>query len=178
MERVRIFWTELFRVPWKKRFYGGLFLTVGLLLFIALYRPYSMEGEMGIKIIICPFRNLTGLPCPGCGLTRGVYHLAHGEIAKALSFHILSPLFYVVVILEMVNSIAGIVRRGRPLFLWNDLFDRRLMRYLAYGLILVAVTYNIYRIWMVFHGAPSARAAFSDSIIYRMIHAASSFFAG
>jgi hypothetical protein len=178
MERVRIFWTELFSIPWKRRFYGGLLLTAGLLLFVALYRPYSMEGEIGIKIIVCPFRNLTGLPCPGCGLTRGVYHLAHGEVAKALSFHLLSPLFYIVLFAEMINSIVGIVRRGRPLFWWNELFDRPLLKIPAYGLILLAVAYNIYRIWMVFHGAPSARAAFSDSIIYRMIHAASSFFAG
>lgn len=34
--------------------------------------------------VICPFRRLTGLPCPGCGLTRSWVHLAHGQWGDAL----------------------------------------------------------------------------------------------
>lgn len=33
---------------------------------------------------ICGFANLTGLPCPGCGTTRGLSALLHGEVAQAL----------------------------------------------------------------------------------------------
>ena len=31
----------------------------------------------------CPFKVLTGLPCPGCGLTRGTVALLHGDTAGA-----------------------------------------------------------------------------------------------
>src|SRR5213082_114107 len=44
---------------------------------------------------LCPFRLLTGLPCPGCGLTRSVVSLAHGDLAAALTFHPLGPLLIV-----------------------------------------------------------------------------------
>lgn len=33
--------------------------------------------------IICPFRRLTGLPCPGCGLTRSWVYIAHGDFSRA-----------------------------------------------------------------------------------------------
>ncbi len=46
----------------------------------------------------CIFRNLTGLPCPGCGLSRSVVAAAHGDISMSLIHHRLGllTLFYVV----------------------------------------------------------------------------------
>ena len=41
---------------------------------------------------LCLTRRILGLPCPGCGLTRGVAHLLHGNLAKAMTFHPLAPL--------------------------------------------------------------------------------------
>jgi hypothetical protein len=40
----------------------------------------------------CPFRALTGLNCPGCGTTRCLHQLVHGEIGNAFK---LNPLFMV-----------------------------------------------------------------------------------
>ena len=31
----------------------------------------------------CPFHALTGLQCPGCGTTRALHHLLHGDVAGA-----------------------------------------------------------------------------------------------
>jgi hypothetical protein len=38
----------------------------------------------------CVFKTFTGIPCPTCGTTRSLVHLAHGDIAGSL---ILNPLF-------------------------------------------------------------------------------------
>lgn len=35
----------------------------------------------------CVFHLLTGLHCPGCGLTRALHALAHGDIARAWAMH-------------------------------------------------------------------------------------------
>lgn len=35
----------------------------------------------------CQFHELTGLYCPGCGSTRAVYWLLHGDILRALRFN-------------------------------------------------------------------------------------------
>ena len=47
------------------------------------------EGES-----MCPSVALFDTECPGCGSTRAVQHLHHGELAEALYFHQLSPLIY------------------------------------------------------------------------------------
>jgi len=31
----------------------------------------------------CMFKSVTGIPCPACGTTRSVVHLAHGDIQQA-----------------------------------------------------------------------------------------------
>jgi hypothetical protein len=33
---------------------------------------------------VCQFHRLTGLNCPGCGMTRALYALLHGEVGTAL----------------------------------------------------------------------------------------------
>ena len=40
---------------------------------------------------VCLTRILTGFDCPGCGMTRALVSLAHGDLAGALAFHPLVP---------------------------------------------------------------------------------------
>lgn len=35
----------------------------------------------------CPFFMLTGLKCPGCGLTRAMHQILHGNIVKAFRYN-------------------------------------------------------------------------------------------
>ncbi|WP_370289303.1 DUF2752 domain-containing protein [Nocardioides sp.] len=63
--------------------------------------------------VICPFRRLTGLPCPGCGLTRSWVHLMHGDLPAAFAVHWFGPLFAAFVV---VLAVASVRRRivGAP----------------------------------------------------------------
>jgi hypothetical protein len=61
-----------------------LFAVAGILLLAAL-------PSDGAGVPLCPFRYLTGLPCPGCGLTRGLSSLLHLHFARAFDYH---PLAY------------------------------------------------------------------------------------
>ena len=55
-------------------------------------------GAAGSRYPACVFRQMTGLWCPGCGLTRGTYELLHGHIGSALSYNLFTPLALVAII--------------------------------------------------------------------------------
>jgi hypothetical protein len=56
--------------------------------------PLPQGGALLGLPTLCPFRLLTTLPCPGCGVTRSLVYCAHGEWQAALAFHPLGLLCY------------------------------------------------------------------------------------
>lgn len=48
---------------------------------------------------MCLFKHFTGIPCPGCGLTRAFLHFFEGNLSEAFYFH---PLFWLVPIIFVV----------------------------------------------------------------------------
>lgn len=53
---------------------------------------------------LCPFAHLTGLPCPGCGLTRSWVALGHGDVVGAFGLNWFGPLFLTVAV--VVTGVA------------------------------------------------------------------------
>lgn len=62
--------------------------------------------------VICPFRLLTGLPCPGCGLTRSWVYLAHGQWGDSFVAHPFGVVAVALVLALVVAVVAARVRRG------------------------------------------------------------------
>jgi hypothetical protein len=63
---------------------------------------------------VCPFFSMTGLHCPGCGLTRGFHALFHGDVLGALHFNAMVPVLFLLCAYFAV-SLLLIVFRGRGL---------------------------------------------------------------
>jgi hypothetical protein len=60
---------------------------------------------LGLPIWMCPFKALTGLPCPGCGLGRGVALFLRRQWREALQVHAFAPLFLLGLVLLGVVSV-------------------------------------------------------------------------
>jgi len=69
------------RVPWRPL---AAVLLLGVL--------WSFTPPADPPLRLCGFHWLTGLPCPLCGLTRGLFALAKGRFHQAVAFNALSPL--------------------------------------------------------------------------------------
>jgi len=50
---------------------------------------FSTDLETGQSL--CPFKMLTGFPCPGCGITKSIFYFFEGDFAKSLTYHLFGP---------------------------------------------------------------------------------------
>ena len=63
--------------------------------------------------VLCPFRLLTGLPCPGCGLTRSWVYLVHGQWSDGISANPFGALALVAVLAFLVFVAVAVVVPSR-----------------------------------------------------------------
>ena len=79
--------------------FGSLILIPWLAVFLAI-QLFGLPGDEVLEHlpIFCPFNDLTGIPCPGCGMARAFLALAEFDFVRALRFNPFSlPLFAVFV---------------------------------------------------------------------------------
>lgn len=63
---------------------------------------------------VCPLHSMTGLNCPGCGMTRGFHAFFHGDILSALRYNALLPIFLFTFIYFGISMFL-VLARGRGL---------------------------------------------------------------
>ena len=65
----------------------------------------------------CIIYHITGLRCPGCGMSRAVYHAMHLDFAGAYKFNmlvvIILPMLAAAVIFDTVRTVRLIIKRHR-----------------------------------------------------------------
>ncbi|MDD5842519.1 MAG: DUF2752 domain-containing protein, partial [Solobacterium sp.] len=66
-----------------------------LVLFILIAIFYILD-------IGCIFKKLSGLSCPGCGMTRAWLSFLKGDIGKAFYYH---PLFWMIIVIPAITLI-------------------------------------------------------------------------
>jgi len=114
-----------------------LSVCAGLLLAtLALGGLATTEGGLhvgGARLpSLCVMRNTTGLPCPGCGLTRSWVDLARGDLRASLEHHRLGWLVMLYVAGQATRHGAWLAAPG-----WRPRVER-LGQWLDRGLILLA----------------------------------------
>ncbi|MFU8802247.1 MAG: DUF2752 domain-containing protein [Bradymonadaceae bacterium] len=70
----------------------GLVYVLGFAALLVSGRLYEQTPLDGV--IWCVFRRATGLDCPGCGITRSLVSMMHGDVAASLSAHPFGLLFF------------------------------------------------------------------------------------
>jgi hypothetical protein len=86
----------------------------------------AADGRILHLPTVCPFYHATGLPCPGCGLTRAFVCLCHGHLAGAVHWHPLAPVIFAIGLLAWADHFSRVFRK-RELFSIAPRTGNRLM---------------------------------------------------
>ena len=107
------------------------FLGVGCLFFLLCYVVTEW-----VEIPLCVVRNLFGVECPGCGLSRGMIAALTGDWCCAYSYHILSvPLLLGVAFFCLVHGVDIVCGTE-----WGEQLERKLLcpcMYVLYAVLLL-----------------------------------------
>lgn len=108
----------------------ALVVLCGSALLVALF-------AIGIPAWPCPFFHATGIPCPGCGLTRAAVLLLRGDVRASLTYHAFAPVFLLG--FSLIGAAGMLPERTRLSFIEKlVVFERRtgIVFILLVGLIL------------------------------------------
>ena len=135
--------------------------VVGLFaVFVAsmLFRPPA-----GDYFTVCGFKNFTGLPCPGCGLTHSFCALGRGDVADAFGFNVLGPPLFLSLVLIWIRSVCVLLNRTDAV----QLLDRIAGRFNVVRAFAIAfVVYGVARILYVIAFSPGT---FNNSPLSHLI---------
>ena len=80
--------------------------VIHVVIFIAVMGV--LAALMLLDIYRCPFKAVTGIPCPGCGMTRAVLSACKGDFRGAFYYHPLWIVAVPLVLVEVLNAMGGI----------------------------------------------------------------------
>lgn len=99
----------------------------------------------GNYFTICGFKNLTGLPCPGCGLAHSFCALAKGHILSAFEYNALGPVLFIISVALWMRAAFTLFQREDIALQFARVMDRlRLGKVLMAGFILFGAARIIY----------------------------------
>ena len=132
-------------------------ILIAMLTIIVPYLIMLSDSHIETSQSLCPFKLLTGLPCPGCGITKSIIFLYKGDIMKSLTYHIFGPLVILFCVVSVFVLTLEIITRKEYL---NKLFYNSKV---AYMLGFVLATYHITRL-VIFISHNSAAGILKQSI--------------
>ncbi|MFM8710161.1 MAG: DUF2752 domain-containing protein [Sphingomonadales bacterium] len=119
---------------------------------LTLLVPYLIHifdhGNIEQAQSLCVFKMLTGLPCPGCGITKSIIFFYQGELYKSLSYHIFGPavvLFCLLLLILLPLELFTKKSIGRKFF-----FSQKL----ALTLALFLGIYHLVRLFIFLYATP------------------------
>lgn len=86
-----------------------------LVLLFAILMPLPVQGGKSLLGLpsLCAFYTMTGLPCPGCGITRSVVCCCHLRFVEGFTYHPLGPIVTAWLLLAVLQRFFPVSWRER-----------------------------------------------------------------
>ncbi len=81
------------------------FIITGWLGFFVLVHVAGLSHDTVMRYlpVFCPFKFVTGIPCPGCGMTHAFLAIAEADLISAFRYNPFSIPFFVLTVLSALN---------------------------------------------------------------------------
>ena len=98
----------------KKRNSLIIIIVVSIIAIIGLIMVKNHNPEEANFFIPCMFNKVTGLKCPGCGMTRAIHEILHFNFFQSIKYNILAlPL----VVLGIIST---------PVIIYDIIFNKNI----------------------------------------------------
>lgn len=132
------------QVSWQSLFSLEIPLLAVLLMVLSVSimtipESVSRPGIFNISyssFILCPFLELSGLPCLFCGMTRSFMSMGGLDIGQAFTFHPLGPAFYLLTVLAALGLAFSLAFKKRFVFSLKPAIWKALIGASAAGVLL------------------------------------------
>lgn len=105
--------------PSKKLAWLAFVMLAGVFIVSVIYHPAE-----GSYFTICGFKNATGLPCPGCGLTHSFCALGKGHALAAFEWNLFGPPLFLLFALVWVRAVCVLLDRQSFPRAFDDFAER------------------------------------------------------
>lgn len=127
-------WCEIRNNIINKR-YSLYSLGIGTIFFCILYVITKI-----FDISLCLVKNLFGISCFGCGLTRGFICILELDFKKAVNYNVLSIPLFIAIFLYAIFSVIDIIFSKEFINKIDDFLSRKYM-FAVYVVILILSTF-------------------------------------
>jgi hypothetical protein len=130
---------------------AALTLVCLSLVFLAsvVFEP-RVAGPFDDYFTVCGFKNITGLPCPGCGLTHSFCALGKGNLLDAFAFNAVGPLLFLALALAWLRAALILANKTEPVAVFDRLTTRfKLIRNFAIMFGVFGVARILYLVFVV-----------------------------
>ncbi len=132
----------------QRIFNTSLFLGGGFILLLSYFLtpdPRGFGTHQQLFLPPCPFRWLTHLPCPSCGLTTSFAYFAKGDWIAAWKTHPLGPILFIFLVLFELFVLKSLLQGSSLRENLKKIFTLPLAVYLIIGVIMQW----IFRLWFM-----------------------------
>jgi hypothetical protein len=92
--------------PIPTKIINNALYALGLLTILFLSMFINPEKA---NFLTCYFQELTGHPCPTCGLSHSFYAVSHLHLLDSFKFHLMGPIIFIIMLFLFLKSFLEIV---------------------------------------------------------------------
>lgn len=131
---------------------AGFILFIPLIILI-ISGTDSLETDQSY----CPFKMITGLPCPGCGMVKSMVFFYVGDLPRSFKYHIFGPFIILVSVAIILILLYEVVTNSTVKL--NLLYSTKF----AYILAAILIVFHLVRL-IVFISTNSWNEILQESI--------------